>query len=106
MPRVRVPVKRGKGQKIPCPGYLENKFQEMVDKTAHSPDDIPKKFKNKSVRDHNRTVRRLKNEGQITMTQLLGDTNRSSGSDSDFLLKVVKKGVKKVRKSRFSRQRW
>ena len=45
MPRVRVPVTRGKEKKIPCPGYLEHKFQEMVDKAAHLPDDNLKKIR-------------------------------------------------------------
>ena len=91
MPRVRVPVKRGKEQKIPCPGYLENKFHEMVAKTAHLPDDNLKKISNKTVRDHNRAIRRLKNDGQVSITQLLQETTKSSGSDSDFLPKAVKK---------------
>lgn len=48
---------------------------------------------------HNRAIRRLKNEGQVTMAQLLGDLNSvaiSSGSDSDFLPNTVKKGEKGV----------
>ena len=45
MPRVRVPVKRGNEKKIPYHAYLEHKFQEILDKTAHLPDDNPKKFK-------------------------------------------------------------
>lgn len=103
MPRVRVPVKRGKEQKIPCPGYLENKFHEMVAKTAHLPDDNLKKFSNKTVRDHNRAIRRLKNDGQVSITQLLQETTKSSGSDSDFVPKAIKKRAKKGEEVKISK---
>lgn len=45
MPPVRVPVNRGEEKKIMCPGYLERKFNEMVEKSEYLPDDNPKKLK-------------------------------------------------------------
>ena len=75
----------------------------MVGETAHLPDDNPTKFKNKSIRDHKRAVRRLKNEGQVTMTQLLGDLNSTAKSSGSDMSKMVKKGWKKCRRTNFKR---
>ena len=63
MPRVRVPVNRKREKNIPCPGYLKQKFEVSVEKTKHLLDTDPKKYKNCTVEDHNRSIKRLMSEG-------------------------------------------
>ena len=69
-------------------------------KPAHLPDNDSKKFKTNLIRDHNRSMKRLQNEGQVTMARLIGNDNsisKISGNDSDFEPATVQKRAKKCK---------
>ena len=66
---------------MPCPGYLKDNLDKMVKNTTHLADNLDKMVKNTThlaekdpqkskidtIRDHNRSVKRLIEEGQVTM---------------------------------------
>ena len=72
-----------------CPTYIEKELKKRLKETSHLPDTNFKKYKVGTVRDFNQSVRRIRENGQFTITAMLD--GKSEDSDSDFCPEIKKK---------------
>ena len=70
MPNIKVPVDKTE-QNPPEPFYIQKEIRRRVASSAHLPDDSNKKYKTTTAADRKRAAKRVRENGQMTISQLL-----------------------------------
>ena len=70
MPNLRVPS-GAPLKKAEATSYIKGEVERRVKKTQHLPDSDKKNYKMDTTRDWNNTVTRVKESGQLTLSQVL-----------------------------------
>ena len=70
MPNIKVPAKSVRS-KVTVNSYIENELNKRVKATIHLPNNDKRKYKVDSNTNYNNSIKRIKEGGQYTLSQLL-----------------------------------
>ena len=70
MPNIKVPAKNARS-KVTVNSYIENELNKRVKATIHLPNEDKRKYKIGSNTNYNNSIKRIKEGGQFTLSQLL-----------------------------------
>ena len=70
MPNLKVPVRACKFKDDTAP-YIRQEVEKRVRAISHLPDSCLKKYRMDTIKHYNQAVRRIKERGQLTLTQVL-----------------------------------
>ena len=94
MPKIKVPVRRKNIKRVECSAYIAGELRKRVRKTAPLLSNDHKKYKIGTIRNYNRSFRRIQGEGQVTISQLMATEGTKFDSDSDFVVEQQKRDKK------------
>ena len=73
MPNLKVPVRACKFKDDTTP-FIRQELEKRVRATSHLPDSDLRKYRMDTIINYNQSVRRIKEGGQLTLTQVLKST--------------------------------